>query len=102
MANKSKRGRPFNEIEEQLRKRIANQGLPLPENDVRFDGLDHFPSVDTVRHKCKVNGCKSRVITKFKKCTVHLCITQKKTASKNFIIKNSNPIKMILFILCVL
>ena len=102
MANKSKRGRPFSEIEEQSRKCIANQGLPLPENDIGFDGLDHLPNVDSVRHMCKVNGCKSRVITKCKKCNVHLYITQKKTALKNFIIKNSNPINMILFILCVL
>ena len=47
MTNKSKRSRPSSEIGEQPRKHIANQGLPLFENDIRFDGLDYFQSINT-------------------------------------------------------
>ncbi len=89
ITKKGKRGRPSIEAaEEPLRKRITNQGLPLPENDIRFDGLDHLPNCDSVRHMCKINGCKSRVITKCSKCNVHLCITQKRNCFVEFHTKN--------------
>ncbi len=77
LINKDKRGR-LSTIEEPRKKKIINQGLPLPEEDIRFDGLDHLPKADSVRHMCKMPCCKRRIIKFCHKCKVYLCISQEK------------------------
>ena len=81
-----KRGRPSNDdvTMQPKKKRIVNQGLPLPEDDIRFDNLGHLPKVGKVRHMCKNAGCKSRIVTYCQKCEVYLCISDKRNCYEEF------------------
>lgn len=75
-----KRGRPARDEPTTNRKRRCS----LPVDDVRLDHVDHLPSVDDKRQRCRVAGCKGQ--TKFfcKKCNAHLCIDKNKNCFHSF------------------
>lgn len=83
LTQKSKRGRPSLE-NSPAAQRKSNQGLPMPEDDIRFDHLGHLPQVGTSRHMCKQVDCKSRIVTFCIKCNVYLCIKQEKNCFVSF------------------
>ena len=79
--NQKKRGRPS--IEKPVKK-ITNHGLPLPEDDIRYDNLRHLPNIGSTRHIRKNNMCKSRIVTYCIKCNVYLCINQNRNCFVEF------------------
>ena len=71
-----KRGRPTTE-ESQPEPKRRNVCAPLPQEDLRVDGLYHVPRWCLKRGRCRRHGCRgtSRVVCG--KCGVHLCFTPK-------------------------
>lgn len=76
----NKRGRPSREEQTSNKRRRCNIVL----DDVRLDHIDHLPSVDKNRQRCRVLGCKGQ--TKFfcKKCDAHLCLDKNKNCFQSF------------------
>jgi len=49
-----------------------------PSADMRFDGYNHWPSVDELKnpHISRLEGCSSRSRTRCTKCNVYLCLSK--------------------------
>lgn len=64
--------------ETEILPRPQNYRAPLPGEDKRLDGYDHFPTVDTLTTArfCRREGCKSRSRVRCLKCNVYLCLTK--------------------------
>ena len=71
-----KRGRPSDEIrsEYQKKQKLGKATKAIPADEIRKDGVGHFPDVSTSRGTCKMPGCKGKVNTMCVKCNLHLCI----------------------------
>lgn len=72
--NSTKRGRPSAQEEQPAQKKKKVEIKPL--NEMRFDGVDHFPQYDDKKDntRCKLEECKGKTHIYCKKCNVHLCI----------------------------
>ena len=55
------------------KKHCGHATKPLPEQDVRTDGIGHLPEVADKRSTCKFPGCKGKILIFCTKCKVHLC-----------------------------
>lgn len=84
---RKKRGRPSTDVVKvnfEKKKKCGRATKPIPEDDVRKDGIGHFPAVSANRETCKLPGCKSKVRMHCLKCSVHLCCDQKKNCFLEF------------------
>lgn len=74
-----KRGRPNGNVQglvEEKKKRGPT--APLPQQDVRLDGLYHFPAVMDKRQRCKYPRCAAKSVTQCVKCNVALCLAKER------------------------
>lgn len=78
-----KRGRPSAEAAEEQTNKKQRKVSIMPTNDIRYDKIEHFPSVTEQQGRCKM--CPSG-FTKMKcvKCNVNLCLTVSKNCFINF------------------
>lgn len=74
---------PFSGFQE---KKPQNWRAPIPGEDKRTDGYDHWPVVDslTTARACRLRGCKSRSRVRCEKCNLYLCLTKEKNCFKKF------------------
>jgi len=70
-----KRGRPKDSPNEPVRKKRAPCHLPV--DDVRFDGINHYPAMKTERKRCRRQQCTKITQVSCVKCDVHLCMSSK-------------------------
>lgn len=49
----------------------------LPAEDVRLDGMDHYP-IHENRNRCKYPTCSQKTMISCSKCQIHLCINDKR------------------------
>lgn len=83
--NPAKRGRPSSAVKAfKDRKRKGKATKPIPEENVRLDGVDHLPDYAEVRGTCKMPGCTARVLVFCHKCNVHLCFERSRNCFKKF------------------
>lgn len=47
---------------------------PVPVDDVRYDGFEHFPKLTVKRGRCRREGCSGQSRIVCTKCGVHLCL----------------------------
>ncbi|XP_063384488.1 piggyBac transposable element-derived protein 3-like [Cydia fagiglandana] len=80
-----KRGRPSNaSIEQGLQaKKQKGTSHPLPSVDVRKDGFDHWPMIDT-RLRCKIPNCNGTTTWSCSKCKVPLCLNPRNNCFTKF------------------
>lgn len=85
MIKTAKRGRP-SLVEAALEeKRHRGPAAYVPPKDVRTDQVNHWPSWETTRQRCKMPGCnKGFSFTKCTKCGVSLCYTKKSNCFVKF------------------
>jgi hypothetical protein len=92
-----KRGRPSSSIETaiQLKKKIGS-AAPMPEKEVRKDGMGHWPQFSEKRERCKKPGCNGAPKVFCIKCTsnVHLCFTPNSNCFFFIFIPNSSYQKL--------
>lgn len=83
--NGQKRGRPSNEIQQQLdtRKKKCPRAV-VPPKDLRQDATDHWPKWNSNRNRCKFPGCKGFTFVSCKKCDVFLCFNKDKDCYNAF------------------
>lgn len=83
--NSQKRGRPSNEIQQQLEFRMKKCPRAVaPPKDLRQDSLDHWPSWNSKRNRCKFPGCNGFTFVSCSKCSVFLCFNKDKNCYSNF------------------
>ncbi|XP_037803051.1 piggyBac transposable element-derived protein 2-like [Penaeus monodon] len=83
--NPAKRGRPSSVVKAfKDRKMKGKATKPIPEENVRLDGVDHLPDYAEVRGTCKMPGCTARVLVFCHKCNVHLCFERSRNCFKKF------------------
>ena len=60
-----------------------------PVADKRYDGYDHWPTVDDIKspRMCRMEECKSRTKTRCEKCDCYLCLSKDKNCFKAFHVK---------------
>ena len=75
-------GRPQNDELRVKKRRLRVQPLPL--DDVRFDGMEHWPEVTDKRMRCRVMRCKSQSHTRCTKCGVYLCLSKQKNCFADY------------------
>uniref|UniRef100_A0A8D0DCP7 PiggyBac transposable element-derived protein domain-containing protein n=1 Tax=Sander lucioperca TaxID=283035 RepID=A0A8D0DCP7_SANLU len=56
----------------------------MPTQEVRSDGVGHWPVVESERQRCKLPHCKGQTVIKCAKCTVHLCLNKNKDCFREF------------------
>lgn len=84
---RKKRGKPSHDAVKtnfEKKERCGRATKPIPEDDVRKDGIGHFPAFSAIRQTCKLPGCKSKVLMYSMKCNVYLCCDQKKNCFLEF------------------
>ncbi|KAK8373779.1 hypothetical protein O3P69_015690 [Scylla paramamosain] len=84
---RKKRGRPSTDavkVNFEKKKKCGRATKPIPEDDIRKDGIGHFPAFSANRATCKLPGCKSKVRMYCLKCNVYLCCDQKKNCFLDF------------------
>ena len=80
-----KRGRPSNEIEQQLNsKRKRGPAANVPQAEVRQDGAHHFPTWRNTRGRCKFPDCNEKTFVACEKCEVTLCLNNNRNCFKLF------------------
>lgn len=59
---------------------------PLPCNDKKLDGFDHWPIMDdlSTARNCRVKDCKSHTRVSCTKCNVYLCLSTKNNCFTEF------------------
>lgn len=57
-------------------KKKRGPAKPVPEVNVRKDGIGHWPILTDDRQRCKKSGCTGITSTKCGKCNAHLCFTK--------------------------
>lgn len=50
--------------------------MELPSEDIRLDGMDHFPIYEKNRVRCKYPSCNYKTMISCSKCIIPLCINQ--------------------------
>ena len=70
---------------------VANRKLkiytpPKPVHDKRYDGYDHWPTIDEIAspRSCQLESCKSRTRTRCTKCDQYLCLSKDKDCFRLF------------------
>lgn len=72
-----KRGRPSLELERQIEaKKKRGPTEEIPQQDVRQDGIDHFPIWKENRVRCKYPDCEGKTYIECRKCCVSLCLNK--------------------------
>ena len=74
--NMKKRDRPSAESAQckfTKKKKTGKATKPLPEEDIRKDGIGHLPTYHENRGTCKNPDCKGKIHMFCMKCKVHLC-----------------------------
>jgi hypothetical protein len=76
----SRRGRPSGDESSTPKavKRKRELTTTASSNDIRFDGLSHYPLMNKKRLHCKQHNCKGQSMVMCSKCGVCLCLTSKK------------------------
>lgn len=77
-------GRPRQVAEKE--KKYTGKKTFLPPNDVRYDGVEHFPMFLSRAGKktCKLPGCTSETQIVCRKCNINLCLSQQKDCFYDF------------------
>lgn len=65
-------------------KRKHQRSLPIPENEVRLDHMDHWPKWVDNRVTCKLPGCRGYTFVKCEKCDTSLCFNKTRNCYKKF------------------
>ncbi|XP_051948067.1 piggyBac transposable element-derived protein 2-like [Xyrauchen texanus] len=73
-----KRGRRSSDVEREFKKKRRGPTKAIPTQDVRADGVGHWPQIDSVRQRCKFPKCTGHTSFKCTKCDVHLCLNKNK------------------------
>ncbi|XP_064461536.1 piggyBac transposable element-derived protein 3-like isoform X2 [Ornithodoros turicata] len=82
---KRKRGCPSNEVESQLEeKKRRGRAAPVPQQDVRLDGVCHFPVFLNKRQRCKHPQCTGKSLVLCEKCQVALCLNKERNCFVQF------------------
>ena len=76
----AKRGHPCQSPGVLKRKHFST----MPQNSVRLDRIDHFPSIDSIRRTCKNDGCAVKTNVVCKKCGINLCLNNKANCFAKF------------------
>lgn len=84
--SKRKRGRPSTdqvelEFEEKKKRGPAK---PIPDFNIRRDGVGHWPVVTEERKRCRKPGCTGITVMKCNKCDLHLCLTKNRNCYASF------------------
>lgn len=80
----TKRGRPSSlQKEIEIKRKKPNATLPPPQ-DVRIDGVNHFPIWNDTRLRCKNPSCNSQTFVVCEKCKTALCFNKDKNCFKIF------------------
>ncbi|XP_028448168.1 piggyBac transposable element-derived protein 2-like isoform X1 [Perca flavescens] len=83
--SKKKRGRPSMDVERELeKKKHRGPATVMPTQEVRSDGVGHWPVVESERQRCKLPHCKGQTVIKCAKCTIHLCLNKNKDCFREF------------------
>ena len=73
-----KRGRPYSDGQEYTAAKRIRSAEHQPIDDVRYDGIGHWPKWSSDRQRCKMALCKGISRVTCLKCHVHLCCNPKK------------------------
>ncbi|KAL6459813.1 hypothetical protein MHYP_G00114560 [Metynnis hypsauchen] len=76
-----KRGRPSSESSDM---RWQRKRETKPQQEVRKDGMAHWPYYSDKQGRCKKQGCTGQTRVMCEKCAVHLCFTPKKNCLRDF------------------
>lgn len=81
----NKRGRPSNSsLEQELQaKKKRAQSKPIPSNDIRMDGVGHWPDVG-VSLRCKYPQCTGYTTISCSKCGINLCLNKNNNCFTTF------------------
>ncbi|KAL4154363.1 hypothetical protein QTP88_000241 [Uroleucon formosanum] len=76
--NTKRRGRPTleeNTTESRYIEKRRKRGpcIGIPAQEIRLDGMDHFPVHNDLRTRCKYPDCKFKTMISCQKCTMPLC-----------------------------
>lgn len=69
------------------RSKFYNPPASIPGDDKRFDGFEHWPTVDSTiaaPRTCRLALCGSRSKTMCEKCGIYLCLSKEKNCFKLF------------------
>ena len=69
-----KKGKPSNDTEKNfiLKKMKGHATQPIPQSDIRHDGIGYLPIYTEKRFSCKLPGCNGRIGTYCEKCKVNI------------------------------
>ena len=76
------RGRPSKRKLSDARPVGRKPVIPLPCNDVRYDGLGHWPIPTSDKKRCRL--CQQYCRVYCEKCSIYLCLLQDRNCFKNF------------------
>ncbi|KAL6484584.1 hypothetical protein MHYP_G00066290 [Metynnis hypsauchen] len=74
-------GRPSSESSDM---RWQRKRETKPQQEVRKDGMAHWPYYSDKQGRCKKQGCTGQTRVMCEKCAVHLCFTPKKNCLRDF------------------
>ncbi|GFT57807.1 hypothetical protein NPIL_7141 [Nephila pilipes] len=82
----AKKGRPSNASIKQMfqTKRCKGTAQSVPCQDIRRDGINHWPIWSEMRIRCKFPNCKGYTQTECEKCNVGLCYNKVNNCFKIF------------------
>ena len=69
----AERGRPSSSPRDSP---VSKNRKTVPQNDVRFDNIDHFPIIEEKRNRCKRENCTGKTVIVCQKCKVNLCLNK--------------------------
>lgn len=76
-SSSSKRGRPSSEVQKQYAlKKSKGPAARIPPPDVRRDTVNHFPTWNSTRIRCKLPACPKQTYVMCSKCGVGLCFNK--------------------------
>lgn len=69
-------------------RRAKTENKPL--NDLRYNGINHWPEIDGNRNasRCRGEQCNQKTHCFCTECKVHLCLTKNRNCFKNFHVLN--------------
>lgn len=78
-----RRGRPLltesaTEVLYNAKRKKSGPCGELPSEEVRLDGIDHYPIYEKTRARCKYPSCNYKTMISCSKCIIQLCINQKR------------------------
>ncbi len=82
----SKLGRPSRSVDtlHSLKKKKGNRTNPIPEQNIRKDGMHHWQEHGESQNRCKMPGCSKTTFIHCTKCKVYLCFTKDRNCFYNF------------------